>query len=134
MSQIRALMARLYAVVFSVQLSMMSLRERAIRSLLTLITVLLPGIAFAEGDVADMIDSGAAGARRVKSSGMDYFQMIGLFVAGASLLALKKVGSHPQITLGRCLAGIGIGALMFVIPELIGRVQKQAGMSSVTIS
>ncbi|MBY6260113.1 conjugal transfer protein TraR [Phytobacter diazotrophicus] len=134
MSLFRALTARLYAVVIVVQLSLMCLRERAIQVLCALTAFLLPGMALAAGDVADMIDSGAAGAKRVKSSGLDIFQMIGLFIFGGSLLAFKKVGNHPQVTVGRCCAGLAIGALLFVIPELISRSQKQMGMSSVTVS
>ncbi|EJR7830517.1 TPA: conjugal transfer protein TraR [Salmonella enterica] len=134
MSLFRALTARLYAVVFYIQLTLIALRERAVRALLALIAGLLPGIALADGDLADMFDSAAAGAKRAKTSGLDIFQMLGLFIFGASLLAFKKVGSHPQVTLGRCVAGLLIGAGLFIIPELISRSQKQMGTSSITIN
>lgn len=134
MSLFRALTARLYGVIFYVQLTLMKLREQAIQALLTLTAFLLPGMALAAGDIADLVDSGAAGAKRVKTSGLDIFQMIGLFIFGGSLLAFKKVGHNPQITVGRCCAGLAVGALLFVIPELVSRSQKQLGMSSITVN
>jgi len=44
------------------------------------------------------------------------------------------VGTNPQITVGRCCAGLAIGALLAVVPEIMGRTQKQLGTSSVNIS
>lgn len=134
MSLFRAMTAHVYAVVIFAQLSMMQLRERAIKALCVLLITLLPGLAFAAGDLADMLDSAADGASRGKTSGLKIAQAIGVVVFIAALLGLKKVGKHPQVTLGGCLAGLGIGALLVVVPELMSRTQTQMGTSSVTIS
>lgn len=134
MSLFRAISARLYAVVIFSQLTMMQCRERMIQGLLALTAFLLPGMAFADGDLADMLDSASAGAKRGQTSGLVIAQMLGVVIFIGSLLSFKKVGSNPQVTLGRCCAGLAIGALLVVVPEVMSRTQKQLGTSSVTIS
>ncbi|MEL7630954.1 DUF6750 family protein [Pectobacterium aroidearum] len=134
MSLFRAMTAHVYAVVIFAQLSMMQLRERAIKALCVSLLSLLPGIAFAAGDLADMFDSVADGATRGKTAGLKIAQAIGVLIFIVSLLGLKKVGKHPQVTLGSCLAGLGIGALLVVVPEIMGNTQRQMGTSAVTIS
>lgn len=134
MSLFRVISARLYAVVIAAQLSMMHLRERAILGLCALSAFLLPGTASAAGDLSEMIESAAGGAKSAKTSALEIFQLIGLFIFGGSVLGFKKVGTNPQVTVGRCVAGIAIGALLIVIPEIMSRTQKQLGTSSVTIS
>lgn len=101
MSLFRAISARIYAVVIFCQLTMMKCRERMIQGLCALATFLLPGMAFAEGDLADMLSSAAAGAKSGKTSGLEIAQAIGVFIFIGSLLAFKKVGTNPQITVGR---------------------------------
>lgn len=134
MSLFRAISARLYAVVIAYQLTLISLRERLIQGLCALLTFLLPGIVHADGDIADMLDQAAAGAKRGKTSGLEIGQAIGVFIFIASLLAFKKVGTNPQVTVGRCVLGLVIGALLAVVPEVMNRSQKQMGTSSVTIN
>lgn len=134
MSLFRAISARLYAVVITFQLTLLSLRERMIQGLCALLTFLLPGIVHADGDIADMLDAAATGAKRGKTSGLEIGQAIGVIIFIASLLALKKVGTNPQVTVGRCVLGLVIGALLAVVPEVMSRSQKQMGTSSVTIS
>ena len=91
-------------------------------------------MAFAEGDIADMMRSAADGAKSGKTSGLEIAQAIGVFIFIGSLLAFKKIGTNPQVTLGRCCAGLAIGGLLAVVPEIMSRTQKQLGTSSVTIS
>jgi hypothetical protein len=134
MSLFRAISARLYAVVIFCQLTLMRSRERMIQGLCALVAFLSPGIALAEGDLADMFSSAAAGAKSGKTSGLEIAQAIGVFIFIASLLAFKKIGTNPQVTLGRCCLGIAVGALLVVVPEIMSRTQKQLGTSSVTIS
>lgn len=134
MSLFRAISARLYAVVIFCQLTMMQYRERLIQVLCALLTLLLPGIALAAGDLADMMDSAATGAKRGKTSGLEIAQAIGVFIFIASLLGFKKIGTNPQVTLGRCCAGLAIGALLVVVPEVMNRTQSQLGTSSITIN
>ena len=134
MSLFRAISARLYAVVIFCQLTMMQCRERMIQGLCALVTFLLPGMAFADGDLADMFGSAASGAKSGKTSGLEIAQAIGVFIFIGSLLSFKKVGTNPQITVGRCCAGLAIGALLAVVPAIMGRTQKQLGTSSVNIS
>ena len=134
MSLFRAISARIYAVVIFCQLTMMQCRERMIQGLCVLVNFLLPGMAFAEGDIADMMRSAADGAKSGKTSGLEIAQAIGVFIFIGSLLAFKKIGTNPQVTLGRCCAGLAIGGLLAVVPEIMSRTQKQLGTSSVTIS
>jgi len=134
MSLFRAISARLYAVVIFCQLTLMRSRERMIQGLCALVAFLSPGIALAEGDLADMFSSAAAGAKSGKTSGLEIAQAIGVFIFIASLLAFKKIGTNPQVTLGRCCLGIAVGALLAIVPEIMSRTQKQLGTSSVTIS
>lgn len=134
MSLFRAIYARIYAVVIFCQLTSMKFRERMIQGLCALVTFLLPGMAIADGDLADMLSSAAAGAKSGKTSVLEIAQAIGVFIFIGSLLALKKVGSNPQVTVGRCCAGLAIGGLLVVVPEVMSRTQKQLGTSSVNIS
>lgn len=133
MSLFRAISARIYAVVIFCQLTMMKCRERMIQGLCATATFLLPGMAFAEGDLADMLSSAAAGAKSGKTSGTEIARRSGIhlhrFPAG-----FQKVGTNPQITVGRCCAGLAIGGLLAVVPEVMSRTQKQLGTSSVNIS
>lgn len=76
MSLFRAISARIYAVVIFCQLTMMKCRERMIQGLCALATFLLPGMAFAEGDLADMLSSAAAGAKSGKTSGTEIARAI----------------------------------------------------------
>ncbi|MEI7307128.1 DUF6750 family protein [Pectobacterium atrosepticum] len=134
MSLFRAMTARVYAVVIFIQLTMMQLRERTLKALCAFVISLLPGIAFAAGDLADMVDSLADGASRGKTSGLVIAQAIGVVIFIASVLAFKKIGKQPQVTLGTCLLGLGVGALLLVVPELMGRTNKQMGTNSITIN
>lgn len=134
MSLFRAISARLYAVVIFCQLTLIKARERMIQGLCALVAFLAPGIALADGDLADMFSAAATGAKSGKTSGLEIAQAIGVFVFIASLLAFKKIGTSPQVTLGRCCLGIAIGALLVVVPEIMSRTQKQLGTSSVNIS
>nr|UUW42460.1 hypothetical protein [Citrobacter portucalensis] len=81
-----------------------------------------------------MLSSAAAGAKSGKTSGRKLPRAIGVFIFIGSLLAFKKVGTNPQITVGRCCAGLAIGGLLAVVPEVMSRTQKQLGTSSVNIS
>lgn len=134
MSLFTSLTTRVYSMSMFIQLLMMSIRQRAIQALSALVAFLLPGMAFADGDVADMLDSVAAGAKRGKTSVLEAAQFVGVIIFIGSLLAFKKIGSNPQITLGRCIGGLIIGAMLVLVPELMSRSQKQLGMSSVTVS
>lgn len=131
---IRTISARLYAVVIFCQLAMMQCRERMLRSLCAMAAFLVPGAAFADGDIADMLNSVADGAKSGKTSGLVIAQTIGVFILIGSLLSFKKIGTNPQVTLGRCCAGLVIGALLAVVPEVMSRTQKQLGTSAVSIS
>ncbi|MEG5552369.1 DUF6750 family protein [Enterobacter wuhouensis] len=134
MSLFRTISARLYAVVIFCQLTLLQCRERMIRTLCALATFLVPGAAFADGDIADMLSNVADGAKSGKTSGLTIAQAIGVFILIGSLLSFKKIGTNPQITLGRCVAGLVIGALLAVVPEVMSRTQKQLGTSAVSIS
>lgn len=90
MSLFRAISARLYAVVIFCQLTMMQCRERMIQGLCALVTFLLPGMAFADGDLADMFGSAASGAKSGKTSGLEIARAIGVFIFIGSLLSFKK--------------------------------------------
>lgn len=116
------------------QLTLIGWRDRAIQGLCALALALLPGAAFAAGDLADMVDAVADGAKRGKTGVLTIAQFIGVILFIGALLSFKKIGTNPQITLGRCLGGLIIGALLLVIPELISRNQKQLGFNPVTVS
>lgn len=88
MSLFRAISARLYAVVIFCQLTMMQCRERMIQGLCALVTFLLPGMAFADGDLADMFGSAASGAKSGKTSGLE--------IAGRSVCSSSSVPCCPS--------------------------------------
>jgi len=134
MSRPSSLFARLMQSIFVVQLTLLEMRERLIQWLCVMALAILPGSAFAAGgDLADMFDAAAEGAKRGQTASLTIAQFVGVVLFIGSLLAFKKINTNPQITLGRCIGGLFIGALMVVIPELMSRSQKQVGMSSSTI-
>ena len=90
-------------------------------------------MAFAEGDLADMLSSASAGAKSGKTSGTEIAQR-SEYSSSSVPCWLSKVGTNPQITVGRCCAGLAIGGLLAVVPEVMSRTQKQLGTSSVNIS
>lgn len=134
MSRPSSLFARLMQSIFVVQLTLQEMRERLIQGLCAIALTILPGSAFADGDLADMLDAAAAGAKRGQTASLTIAQFVGVVLFIGSLLAFKKINTNPQITLGRCIGGLFVGALMVVVPELLSRSQKQVGMSSSTIS
>lgn len=135
MSRHSSLFARLMQSIFVVQLTLMEMRERFVQWLCAMALTILPGSAFAAGgDLADMLDAAAEGAKRGQTAALTISQFVGVLLFIGSLLAFKKINTNPQVTLGRCIGGLFIGALMVVVPELLSRSQKQVGMSSTTIS
>lgn len=134
MSRSSSLFARLMQSIFVVQLTLQDMRERFIQWLYAMALAILPGSAFAAGDLADMLDAAADGAKRGQTAALTISQFVGVVLFIGSLLAFKKINTNPQITLGRCIGGLFIGALMVVVPELLSRSQKQVGMSATTIS
>lgn len=135
MSRLSSLFARLMQSIFVVQLTLLEMRERFIQWLCAMALTILPGSAFAAGgDIADMFDAAAEGAKRGQTSTLTMAQFGGVLIFIAALLAFKKINTNPQVTLGRCIGGLIIGALLVVVPELLSRSQKQMGMSATTIS
>lgn len=135
MSRPSSLFARLMQSIFVVQLTLMEMRERFVQWLCAMVLAILPGSAFAAGgDLADILDSTAEGAKRGQTASLAIAQFAGVVIFIASLLAFKKINTNPNVTLGRCIGGLIIGALLVVVPELLSRSQKQMGMSATTIS
>lgn len=134
MSRHSSLFARLMQSIFVVQLTLMEMRERFIQWLCAMALAILPGSAIADGDLADMLDAAADGAKRGQTSTLTIAQFAGVVIFIFSLLSFKKINTNPQVTLGRCIGGLFIGALMVVIPQLMSRSQKQVGMNTTTIS
>lgn len=135
MSRHSSLFARLMQSIFVVQLTLMEMRERLIQWLCAMALTILPGSAFAAGgDLADMVDSAAQGAKRGQTASLTIAQCAGVVIFIVAVLSFRKINTNPQITLPRCIGGLVIGALLVVIPELMGRSQKQLGISATTIS
>lgn len=134
MSRFSSLFARLMQSIFIVQLTLLEMRERFIQWLCALALAVVPCSAFAAGgDLADMFDAAAEGAKRGQTSSLVFAQFAGVVIFIVSLLAFKKINTTPQITLARCIGGLFIGALLIAVPELMNRSQKQLGMSTTTI-
>lgn len=133
MSRFSSLFARLIQSIFIAQLTLLEMRERFIQWLCALALAVVPCSAFAAGDLADMFDAAAEGAKRGQTSSLVFAQFAGVVIFIVSLLAFKKINTTPQITLARCIGGLFIGALLIAVPELMNRSQKQLGMSTTTI-
>lgn len=93
----------------------------------------LPVAAFADGDIADMADRAAEGAKSGLKSALVIAQFVGaLFVIGG-LIAAKNKKDNPQIKVPHILAAILFGVCLIVVPEIIKRAQTQVGLTPVNV-
>lgn len=130
---LRSVVRRFYAIIIRFQLLSMAFCERLNRKLLLLPAALFPGIALADGDIADMMGDVAAGAESGQTSTLRIAQFVGVVIALAALFSFKKIGQNPQITMGRCITGLVVGVLLLAGPELMNRSQRQMGVSATSI-
>lgn len=94
---------------------------------------LLPTVAFADGDFADMAGRFADGAKSGTKSALIIAQLIGaLFVIGA-LISMKAKKDNPQIKGWHIIVGLLVGGALCVVPEIIKRSQAQVGLTPVNI-
>ncbi|MBA6068062.1 DUF6750 family protein [Pseudomonas mosselii] len=108
------------------------LRKQCIKGLGVLVAS-SPVVAFADGDIAAMIESTATGADSGTKSMLKIAQFIGvLFVIGA-LVAAKTKKDNPQIKTSHIIGGGAIGVILLVVPELIKRGQTQMGLTPVSV-
>ncbi|MEG9795584.1 DUF6750 family protein [Serratia marcescens] len=108
------------------------LRQRFI-AFLSGAAAVLPVAAFADGDIADMADRAAEGAKSGLKSALVIAQFIGgIFVIGG-LIAAKNKKENPQIKVSHIIGAILFGVCLIVVPEIIKRAQTQVGLTPVNV-
>lgn len=108
------------------------LRQRFI-AFLSAAVAALPVAAFADGDIADMADRAAEGAKSGLKSALIIAQFIGgIFVIGG-LIAAKNKKENPQIKVSHIIGSILFGVCLIVVPEIIKRAQTQVGLTPVNV-
>ncbi|MGP1056725.1 DUF6750 family protein [Serratia sp. CY68341] len=108
------------------------LRQRFI-AFLSAAAAALPVAAFADGDIADMADRAAEGAKSGLKSALIIAQFIGgIFVIGG-LIAAKNKKENPQIKVSYIIGSILFGVCLIVVPEIIKRAQTQVGLTPVNV-
>ncbi|ASL86003.1 MULTISPECIES: DUF6750 family protein [Serratia] len=108
------------------------LRQRFI-AFLSAAAAALPVAAFADGDIADMADRAAEGAKSGLKSALIIAQFIGgIFVIGG-LIAAKNKKENPQIKVSHIIGSILFGVCLIVVPEIIKRAQTQVGLTPVNV-
>jgi len=108
------------------------LRQRFI-AFLSGASAVLPVAAFADGDIADMADRAAEGAKSGLKSALVIAQFIGgIFVIGG-LIAARNKKENPQIKVSHIIGAILFGVCLIVVPEIIKRAQTQVGLTPVNV-
>lgn len=89
-------------------------------------------LARADGNVADMLNRLAEGAKTGTGSTLTIAQFIGVFGIVGSLVALKSMKVNPQIRPWHVGLEFVVSLLLMAIPELIKRGQVQMGLTPVS--
>ncbi|MCU7063495.1 conjugal transfer protein TraR [Serratia ureilytica] len=93
----------------------------------------LPVAAFADGDIADMANRAAEGAKSGIKSSLTIAQFAGVFFVIGGLIAAKNKKDNPQVKTWHILASILFGVCLIVVPEIIKRAQTQVGLTPVNV-
>ena len=108
------------------------LRQRFI-AFLSGAAAVLSVAAFADGDIADMADRAAEGAKSGLKSALVIAQFIGAIFVIGGLIAAKTKKDNPQVKTWHILASILFGVCLIVVPEIIKRAQTQVGLTPVNV-
>lgn len=108
------------------------LRQRFM-TLLAGVAAVVPVVAFADGDLADMADRAAAGARSGITSVLTIAQLAGVLFVVGGLIAAKTKKDNPHVKTWHIIASILFGICLIVVPEIIRRAQTQVGLTPVTV-
>lgn len=108
------------------------LRARFIKGVTALVAT-SPVLAFADGDIADMGNRVAEGAKSGMKSALIIAQFVGLLFVAGGLVAAKTKKDNPQVKTTHIIAAIAFGVCLIVIPEIIRRSQTQMGLTPVNI-
>lgn len=92
-----------------------------------------PVIAFADGDLADMLGNVGDGADSGKKSILQIAQFVGVICVVGGLFAAKAKSKNPSITIGSIAVALVVGAVLIVVPEIIKRSQAQMGLTPVSV-
>jgi len=93
----------------------------------------LPGAAFADGDIADMLNSAAEGSKSGMKSALTIAQFVGVLFVIGGFIAAKQKKDNPQIKVSHIIGAVLFGACLIVIPEIIKRAQSQVGLTPVSV-
>ena len=107
-------------------------RTLAVRGIALMFSA-LPVVAMADGDMADILDHVATGAKSGTKSSLTIAQFLGVLAVIGGLLAAKGKKDNPQVKTWHIVAAIALGAVLIVVPELIKRAQTQLGMTPVNV-
>lgn len=108
------------------------LRQRFMALLVGAVTV-LPLAASANGDLADMADRAAEGAKAGIKSVLTIAQFVGVIFVVGGLIAAKTKKDNPHVKTWHIIASILFGICLIVVPEIIKRAQTQVGLSPVSV-
>ena len=123
------MLLRISVRLFQLQQSFRTLAVRGI----SLMFSAIPVVAMADGDVADILEHVATGAKSGTKSSLTIAQFLGVLAVIGGLLAAKGKKDNPQVKTWHIVASIALGAVMIVVPELIKRAQTQLGMTPVNV-
>lgn len=93
----------------------------------------LPGAAFADGDIADMLNATAEGSKSGMKSALTIAQFVGVLFVIGGLMAAKNKKDNPQIKVSHIIGAVLFGVCLVVVPEIIKRAQSQVGLTPVNV-
>ncbi|MBU9819662.1 conjugal transfer protein [Rahnella sp. BCC 1045] len=127
------MLTRLHRAAFARALMLSeTLRRHTLRGLCAYAALISP-VAMADGDIADILNNVANGAKSGTTSTLTIAEFMGVIGIVGSLVALKSMKSNPQIKPWHVGLTFVVSLLLIVIPELIKRGQTQLGMTPVSI-
>lgn len=107
--------------------------RRRFLALLTAVQAALPAAAFADGDIAQMGERAAEGAKSGIKSALTIAQFAGVIFVIGGLIAAKTKKDNPHVKTWHIMAAILFGVCLIVVPEIIKRAQTQVGLAPVSV-
>lgn len=109
-----------------------NLHRKIILGLLALAPT-VPGMAFADGDIASMGDDAATGAKDLEKDALYAAEFIGVLFLIGGFIAGKNKKDNPQIKTGHIVGSVLFGVLLISASEMVKRSQSQMGLTQTTV-
>lgn len=113
---------------------MESLRQKTVQGLIALLSLGMTKTAYADEDIAGIVNNITSGISSVKPGLMMAAQVagVGCVISGIFLWLRKK--NEPHIKGSHIVMFIGIGCILIALDQFISRGQKQAGLRPVSLN